>query len=517
MLLTLGIVGYDTSNAANIQAPVYKALGHIDLLSWIGLGFSAAIMATAPLVRAFIGIFNFRHILAGSLVFCAMGAAVSGSATNMSAMIVGRVLIGIGCCGNYLVSVSYVAVLARPFEVPRINGIFGAAYSLGLICGPFIGGGFAENESATWRWAFYINLPLLGICTTSLLIYPSFHIPSGLSIGQQLAKVDWIGAILHIATIFLFYIPVTFSGSVLPWSSGSTIALWVLWFVVFILYVIQQHFSLFVAQEHRIFPVHIVKHRTIPLVYLGTLGVAVAHGIALYYTPLLLAFTHGLQPVGVAVRLLPYIGLFIIFSILAGGVLPRLGRYKLLYLFAGTFTILGSTLISQESINFSYSSLMGYEVLAGLGIGTVFSHPYGVANILLPVTDRSYALLLAMLSQVGGVSLGLAISGCTFQNVGFNNVKDAIEQSGADFVLSDTNIREVLAGVASELIEDSNPVLEALVVGAITDVIKKIFYVAVAGGAFCLLMALLMKREKLDFGMGTNASKQPEEKPGNSV
>jgi len=94
--------GYDVGNVANIQAPIYLAMGSdIQLLPWIGLAFSTGNVAVIPLVRKLTGLFDLRWIYAIGFLLFAIGAAISGSANTMPVVIVGRVLTGVGLATTY--------------------------------------------------------------------------------------------------------------------------------------------------------------------------------------------------------------------------------------------------------------------------------------------------------------------------------------------------------------------------------------------------------------------------------
>ncbi|ROW12851.1 hypothetical protein VMCG_00482 [Cytospora schulzeri] len=115
---------------------------------------------------------------------------------------------------DVLPSLSYTAALASPVEVAQIMGLIGMCYSLGLIAGPVIGGAFAQNIHATWRWAFYINLPIAGACLLAVIfLMPSYKAPSILSATQRLWKIDLIGSVLHAVAVVMLNIALTLSGA----------------------------------------------------------------------------------------------------------------------------------------------------------------------------------------------------------------------------------------------------------------------------------------------------------------
>jgi MFS family permease len=108
-----------------------------------------------------------------------------------------------------------------------------------LILGPIVGGAFAENIHATWRWAFYINAPVIAlICASVALVFPQLRLePTRASVIPTLMAIDWTGVVLHFTFILLLCAALIFSGSTWAWNSGSAIAAWAVVGVVLLVYV----------------------------------------------------------------------------------------------------------------------------------------------------------------------------------------------------------------------------------------------------------------------------------------
>lgn len=299
------------------------------------------------------------------------------------------------------------------------------------------------------------------------------------------------------------------------WNSGSAIAAWVVCGLVWVAYLAQQAFCLFTTPEHRAFPVHLVTHRTVGLLFLATCMVAVCHGVALYYLPLFYAFAEGYGALTTAVRLLPYICVFIFSSIIAGIFLPKIGRYNILFLTAGIAALVGGVLVARQvDITTSDSHVMGYEAIIAFGVGLGLTHGMSVANAVLPCEHRFDAAALMNMAQIGSIAIILGVSGCIFQNVGMNLLENTVAtyevQTGTDLNLTSHDLRQALGGVASPLWESGDANLEHLAVEAVTRTITRIFNTILAAGAVCIAGALLMRWEKLDFRlpaskMGTKA------------
>ena len=124
--------------------------------------------------------FNARTLYITFAMLFLVGSVVCGAAPNMTALIFGRVIGGLGGTGMYLGALTLISVLTNPKTTPTYMGYLAFAFGLGSVIGPLIGGGFASNEHATWRWGFYICVVVIGSSVPAyLLLLPAYQPPTG--------------------------------------------------------------------------------------------------------------------------------------------------------------------------------------------------------------------------------------------------------------------------------------------------------------------------------------------------
>ncbi|KAH8885256.1 major facilitator superfamily transporter [Thozetella sp. PMI_491] len=508
LFLMMAVLGFDSSNLADIQISIYGAFGHIDLLPWVMAAFSLANAAAAPLMKRLMDISDLKWFSGTSLGISAIGGIVSGSSNNMETMIAGRLILGIGISGAYLGIVTLLKLITTPTQLARINGLAGGGFAIGILLGPVIGAAFAQNEHTTWRWASYIIAPWIAVIVTlNSISFPSVHLKPTDNIVQALLEIDWIGEILHIATLVLFNTGCLFSGTRWSWDSGSAIATWVVFGVVAIVYGLQQYFCWFTTSEHRIFPVGILSCRVGFLVYVATACSAATYGVALYYTALYFAFTHGFGAMQSAVHLLPLLCPYIVFALISGTILPRIGIYPVFFLLGGIFLTVGSGVIMVVNYQTSTSNVMGLLTLIGAGIGTTFQLGVAVLPVALPPhLVKDFGIFMNQ-AQYIPITMGLSLAGCIYQNVGFNRLMNALDGLG----FSADEVREALAGLNSPILQGKNAEIAAIATSNLVDVIVKVFLLVVAAGIVMILSACVMKWEKLDFR--TEAEKNSHQVP----
>lgn len=294
-------------------------------------------------------------------------------------------------------------------------------------------------------------------------------------------------------------VTLSFCGSTFAWDSAGSIALWVVWGVCLIAYVVQQAFSIFTTDENRIFPVHFLRSRTLVLLYVATGGAGAAQAITLYYTPLFFQFTRGDSALKAAVRLLPLICTYIFFVMAAGASLPLVGRYNLYYLVGGCLIVIGGALLFTIDTTTSSGKIYGCEVLIAAGLGLAWQNGYSVASARVSRKDVPKALGFINLAQLGTISIALAISGSLFQNLGFHELKKAFADSGYQF--PNDYIRSALAGRISPVFSSADQDIVHVAIVAVAETIRKMFGQAIAAGALVTASSLLMRFEKLNLAI----------------
>lgn len=319
--VTSMINGYDVSNVANIQPRLYEALGEIEVLPWIGLSYSLSFFAVLSLARKIIYCFNMKWVYLASMIIFIAGAAVSGAAPNMSSVIVGRVIMGIGGSMVQQSNMAFLAVFATPAETPGLFGLMSACWAIGLVIGGPIGSAFADSD-ATWRWAFYFNIPLVGLSLIMAAIcLPMHNLSPASPLWERLMKIDPLGIILNISSPVLFAVALTFSGPIWAWGSTPSNVVWAVFGVVTVVWILQQTFCIFTTPEERALPVHILKRLDLAPLWIATGAAGSSYAITLYYTPLYFAFAQGDNAMQQTVKLLPFVLVFIVSVLVTGGVL----------------------------------------------------------------------------------------------------------------------------------------------------------------------------------------------------
>ncbi|PON26647.1 hypothetical protein TGAM01_v204657 [Trichoderma gamsii] len=488
------IFGLDTTIAADVQSSIIEAFGHVDQLAWIGAGFSLGSAASVLPVGIAFTQFNMKWVYIVSFGLFELGSAVCGAAPNISAIIIGRVIAGSGGAGLFLGALNYFSAITAPSERAFYISIIGFCWGAGAVLGPLVGGAFAIS-SASWRWAFYINLLIAAVTAPIYLTFlPSLHLAKDQSLSKRVANLDFLGFILSAAMWVTFAIAATTAGIQWPWSSAQVIALWAVFGALLVGYILQQWFCIFTTPQDRSFPVHLLKSRTQLSLCIATAANAAAAFCMIYFIPIYFQFVHGDKALMAAVRLLPYIVINVSTNIATGRFLPQIQYYMPVYLISGLFTVIGSTLFmvylrpsTQQGV------IYGLMIIIGIGTGMTFSLGFSIASIKAGPSDVGRAISLQNVCRLGGSTITLVIAGQIFQSCAMANLEKVL--AGEGFAADE--IRGAVAGAQSTLFSELHGVLKAEATNAVTDAIQRTFVVAVVGGGVLVLAAISMRIEKL--------------------
>jgi MFS family permease len=206
----------------------------MDDIGWYGSAFFLTLAAfQSPWGHVYRG-FSLRGSFLTAIGIFEIGSLVCALAPNSIALIVGRAIQGMGGAGLTGGCYTIAAFIAPPKTVPILIGLLGSTFSVASIAGPLLGGVFSQH--ITWRWCFYINLPIGGVAAGVLLFF--FRTPEqaksgmGRPLKEKLEQFDFIGLVVLLAGLICFFLALQWGGVTKPWSDGSVIACLVLWVVL---------------------------------------------------------------------------------------------------------------------------------------------------------------------------------------------------------------------------------------------------------------------------------------------
>ncbi|RSL94039.1 hypothetical protein CEP52_012895 [Fusarium oligoseptatum] len=379
----------------------------------------------------------------------------------------------------YSTKLIFIAAVILPLEKrPMYIGMMGSIFGVASIVGPLMGGAFTDN--VTWRWCFYINLPIGGAVLA--VLFPFLHVPQVTNtetLKRQFIRMDPIGTVLFLPGIVCLILALQWGGASYPWSDGRIIALFIVAGVLLLAFMGVQIWR----QEDATTPPRIVSQRSVAcgIFYAMCIGGGM---ISLLYTlPIWFQAIKGTSAIQSGIDTIPLVLSLVVGAIMSGAIITRTGYYVPWMFVAAVLTSVGSGLMTTFETNTSHSAWIGYQVLFGIGLGTGMQQPSMAAQTVLSQSDVSIGISLMFFSQ----SLGGAIFICIGQSIFVNYLSNGLRAVSG---VNTQAILEVGATALSDLVP-SDKLHEVLVV--YNDALQKAFIVVVAVSAFMVVPALGME------------------------
>ncbi|KAL9014344.1 MAG: hypothetical protein Q9173_001014 [Seirophora scorigena] len=476
ILSTTFLFALDNTIVADIQPSIINQFNDVARLPWFGVGFGLGSTAVLPWGKAY-GVYSVKWLFIASVVLFEVGSTVCGAAPNVEALIVGRVLAGVGGSGMYTGCLTYISVMTSNLERPMYMAEVAAAWGAGTVLGPIVGGAFADS-SATWRWAFYINLVIGGILAPAyVLVLPDFDNNAGMPLRGKFRKTDWLGtAVLMVGTTFLF-MAMNFGGSVFAWDSAEEIAFWTLTGVFLILMAMVTYFHPFVSDENKLYPSHFLKQWDVVNLQMQLFMVS--------------GIMFGDSPLKAGVRILPFISMIVLFSFLNGALMLKFGYYMPWYVAGSILALIGSALMYTVEMDTSNSAVYGYTVLVGIGAGLFLTAGFSVVPFLVKPHDINNAIGFMAVAQVIGGNIFLSMAGCMYQNFGQSKLQPFLTGYSA------TDVSGVIAGASNPAFEALPEDLKHAVIVQINEVMTYSWAIMIAGAAISVVLAPFLGRKKI--------------------
>ncbi|QDS67987.1 hypothetical protein FKW77_009249 [Venturia effusa] len=395
-----------TTALPSISEHFHSAAGY----TWIGSAYLLGAAASTPLWGKFSDIFGRKPILLIANVVFLVGSVLAGAAVNISMLIAARAIQGCGGGGLILLVNICIGDLFSMRSRGAYYGMVGGVWALASAVGPLLGGVFAQKVS--WRWCFYINLPLDGAAFFIILFFlNNLHHPRT-PIATGLKAIDWVGCLTIVGGTLMLLLGLQFGGETFPWKSATVICLIVFGIVTIGLFVINE----WRLARYPIIPLHIFSKRS----NIACLLVCFCHGYVFiggsYYLPLYFQACLGATPLLSGVYTLAS-ALSLSFASMATGIsIKKTGQY-LPPIWGGlAIMTLGYGLFIDLDARSSWAKIILYQIVAGIGVGPLFQAPLIALQSQIPAKDIAAGTATFQFTRNLATAVSVVIGGVVFQN-----------------------------------------------------------------------------------------------------
>ncbi|KAF5131138.1 MFS efflux transporter aclA [Metarhizium anisopliae] len=399
ILLAIGFSGLLSALEATITSTalptVIAELGGGDLYIWAVNGYFLAMWPTICATAAFV-----------------LGSGICGGATGMGTLIAGRVVQGIGAGGiNVLVEIIICDLVPLRERGTYFAIIFGLV-AIGTALGPFFGGLIVTYSS--WRWVFYLNLPVGGFALLLLLVFLNVKHNREKTLATRLTTIDWVGNVIFVSSICSILIALSWAGAIHPWSSYQVLTPLIVGFAGLVGFVF---FEASALAPYPTVPLHLLSNRTSAIVFFLTLMHSIVTMWAIYFLPIYFQGVLGSTPSRSGVQLLPTILILIPFAAAGGALMSKLGRYRPIHQAGYALMVLGFglfTLLDENSNTGTW--VVGLQIVESAGAGLIA--PTLLPAVMAPLAESDTALAAATWAffRSFGLTWGTAIPAAIFNN-----------------------------------------------------------------------------------------------------
>ncbi|THF71974.1 MFS transporter [Deinococcus sp. Arct2-2] len=461
-LLGLFLAALDQTIVATAMPRIAKDLDGLNLYAWVTTIYLLASTAMVPIYGKLSDIYGRKRILMFGIVVFLIGSALCGMAGEpffgnmfgggMMQLIVFRGLQGFGGAALTSVAFSIIADIFAPADRGRYQGLFGAVFGIASVIGPLLGGFL--TDSVSWRWVFYVNLPI-GLIAMYFIATKMPRLASGLK-----PKIDYIGAILVIVFSVPLLLGLTFgSDGNYGWTSPRVLGLFATSIVALIAF-------LFVESRHEspILPLSLFKNPTFAWGVLARFFIGAAFLGAILFLSLYLVNVQGVSATKAGTATIPLTMGLIFGAIMSGQLASRLGYYKVLIMVGLCLMMGGFFLLSTLNADTPYARVILYMIVLGLGIGPALPlFNLAIQNAVKPweigVATSSGQFFQQMGSTIGTAVFGAILTGSLAPSIA-TNLKAAEVGQPAAIVAQLETTRQNIANTSRNSANNASPTFE---------------------------------------------------------
>jgi EmrB/QacA subfamily drug resistance transporter len=453
MLATL-LAAMDQTIVATALPRIAADLHGFNDLSWVVTAYLLSTTVTVPLYGKLSDLYGRRRLFVVSISIFLVGSALCGTAQSMGELIAFRALQGVGAGGLIPLAQAAIADLFSPRERGRYQGYVGSMWATAAVAGPLLGG--TLTDAASWRWIFYINLPLGALALVAVV--KTMKIPH----RKREHTIDYAGAVALSLGVTGILLACAWGGTTYPWDSAEVLVA----AVVGVLGV-----AAFGWIERRapepLLPLGLFRNRVFAVSSLAGLGVgAVLFGITIY-VPVYMQGVLQVSATSSGVVLIPLTLGWTLASFVSGQLITATGRYRIYPLLGSTLVLIGCLLLTTLGIDSSSVVASLFLVVIGVGMGTMF---------------QTY--VIATQNRVSMSDLGVATAAIQF----FRSMGGSLAVAGLGALLT----AQIGKGVDVNALTAGGAHVDEAARAALADATHAVFWAIVPLAAVVLVLAILL-------------------------
>jgi len=468
LYLTVFLVALDRTIIGTAVPEITNEFHSFSDIGWYG----SAYMLTTCGFQLFYGklytYYSPKWIYITAIALFEIGSAVCGAAPSSTAFIIGRAIAGLGCAGITSGAMCIMINILPLEKRPLWMGLNGAMFGLASVVGPLLGGVFTTY--VTWRWCFYINLPIGAIAIVVILLVLKVDRPmgqAGKSVREKILQLDPLGFACFLPGIVSLLLALQWGGAKYSWNDPKIVGLFVVFSVLILAFIVLQIVR---NDDHVTVPKRVIMNRSIAAGVWYSVCMGGALIVAVYYIPIWFQAIEGVDAIESGIRSIPLVFSLVIAVILCGAAVGKIGYYAPFMIVSVVLASIGVGLLTTLKVNSGHAAWIGYQVLVGFGLGCGMQQSNMAAQTVLPRRDVSTGMALMFFGQSLGGSVFVAVAQNILENKLISNIGQ-LDIAGLDpstiVSIGATEIRAVIpdAYLPQFLVAYNDAIMTALYVG----------------------------------------------------
>ncbi|KAH8812481.1 major facilitator superfamily domain-containing protein [Xylogone sp. PMI_703] len=479
VLLTLFLVALDRTILATAIPKITDQFHSLSDVGWYGSAYMLTNCSTQLIFGRIYKFYNAKSVLLICIGIFEVGSALCGAAPNSTSFIIGRSIAGLGSAGIFLGGMMAMFHTIPLHKRPLYSGFFGAVFGVASVIAPLLGGAFTDK--VTWRWCFYINLPIGAVSLVIILFTLKLPQPkdTNLTLHQQLAQLDPLGTLCFLPAIICLVLALQWGGTTYVWSSWRIILLLTIFSLLLVIFAGIQIWK----GDSGTLPPRILFQRSIASGAYFTFCTASSMMLLVYYLPIWFQAVKGTSAFESGIRLIPMVLSLMVAGIASGQVTARIGYYVPAMLISPVLSSIGAGLITTLKQSSGHSEWIGYQVINGFGLGLAMQVTGLAAQAVLPREDVSTGTAVMFFSQ----QLGGAIFVSVGQNIFIRSLVSGLDNVPGLSVMAivNTGATDIQRDVPSQYLPQ--------ILKAYNHALTRTFIIATIMGALSILGSFTME------------------------
>ncbi|KAL2163024.1 hypothetical protein VTH06DRAFT_6860 [Thermothelomyces fergusii] len=413
LVLSIFLVSLDMTIVATAVPKITDEFHGLEDVAWYSSAFFMTVGGFQSTWGKVFKYFPLKISFFVSVFIFELGSLICGVAPNSTTLIVGRAIAGVGAAGIGSGAYTIIAFIAPPKKRPVYTGIVGTSYGIAAVVGPLVGGAFSDHVS--WRWCFYINLPIGGLSLA--LIFFFFTTPRGARpveapLKEKVIQMDPLGTALVMGGVISYILALQYGGQTKTWGNSTVIGLIVGSVLIFVAFGFWESYN---GERSMVVP-RLFLHRRIWVPSLFAFFFAGSYFVLIYYLPIYFQSVDNTSPTESGVRNLPLILAVTIATLVSGASITATGVAAPVAVAGSAVGTVAAGLLYTLDIGTGAGRWIGYQILGGLAWGVAFQVPIITGQASAQPHDMSSVTAIILFFQIVGGAFLVSAAQSAFVN-----------------------------------------------------------------------------------------------------